>query len=357
MDATGKWSLKLYADGRSNPFRSPQALLDEFYNHLAFDPSEFLRMKPEKQAAVIVELAGAEEVVNKLKAQRLEVYNQRTSTNALVRNAQAILDRLPAPKPGGNTHEVSAADILARLDAQRQVLRDNQTLRDSLQQLYTRHAQVVEDITAKEAELARVQQELQALQATRDQLQVDGKGLKARVKALVDPVLSELEAEVQQVEAKNQEARDAAAYRAAKEEVDNHQRVADSLTAQLGDIDSRIRSVLVGSKLPVKGIEIHEDGSVWYDGHPFNQASSARRLEISLAMGAAMHPRLKFLALKEASMMTEGTRERVKTWAAKHGFFVLMELATTERLGIHIVDGEVEVAPPEGVTNSKEAMA
>lgn len=357
VDASGKWSLKLHADGRTNPWRSPQALLDEFFNHLAFDPSEFLRMKPEKQAAVLVSLAGVEDQVAALQARRQTVYDQRTSTNSLIRNAQATLDRLPAPKPGGNTQEVSAADVLAELDARRETIRTNHQQREDLQTLYTDHAKLKEAIQTKEEELARVQLELKALQNRKAEQQEKGRVLKAAVAASVDPPVTDLETRLEEVDRLNKEAREAVEYRKAKDAVDAHQKVADSLTTYLAGIDAQVRDVLVNSKLPVKGIEIHADGSVWYGAHPFEQASSARRLEISLAMGAAMHPRLKFLALQEASMMTESTRDRVKTWAAKHGFFVLMELATTERIGINIVDGEVDVTPPEAEEAAAPASA
>ncbi len=343
----GKWSLKIYADGRTNPFRSPQALLDQFFNHLAFDPSEFLRMKPEKQQQVVIQLGGVEDQVKKLKDKRQEVYDERTAANTLVRNAQAAVDRLPQPRPGGQVEEVNTKELLTQLDQRREQRRQNEEQREKLQQLYAEHAELGQQITDAEAELAALQARLEDLRSRQQQVKENGKAQKEVIAALVEPDTQEIEERLAQVDQLNLEARQAREYREAKEELAEHESRAESLTNDLSDIDTQIRTVLAGGKLPIEGLEIREDGGVYFEGRPFEQASSARRLEISLAMGAAMHPRLKFLSLQEASMMDEGTRARVQAWAEEHGFFVLMELATSERIGIHIVDGEIETPKQE----------
>jgi len=157
----------------------------------------------------------------------------------------------------------------------------------------------------------------------------------------VDPDTETLETELNDIERLNEQAREVQAHKDSKEEVGKHQKGADALTEHLGEFADQISCLLSDAKLPVRGLSIHADGTVYYKDLPFEQASSAEELEISLAMGAAMHPKLKFLALKEASMMTETTRARVEKWAAKYGYFVLMELATADKIGIHIEDGEV----------------
>ena len=344
VTADGKWSLKLWAEGRSNPFKSPQALLEEFFNALSFDPSEFLRMKPEKQSAVLVAMGGVEERVAALKAEKEAVYAERTGVNALVRNAQARLDRLPQPAPGAKTEVTSATELTKRLNDARQTVTANQAKRDELTQLRADFAQVGIDIAAKEERIAELQQELAALVEKKAGLLATGKTLKAEVDALVDPDVTTLEQQVDDLEAANETARKASEHAAAKAEVADEQKKADALTARIDEFDARIGEVLAGASYPVPDLAVTPEGAVLFDGLPFEQASSARRLEVSLAMGAALHPKLRFLALQEASMMTETTRDRVEAWAREHGYFVLMELATRERIGIHIEDGEVVAA-------------
>lgn len=348
ITAGGKWSLKIFADGRTNPFKSPQALLDEFFNHLAFDPSEFTRMKPEKQAAVIISLAGVQEAADQLRAGRLEVYEERTAVNTLLKSANTRLSQLPALPPGANSEVKSAAEILKQLEVARAEQAANAAKRQELAELRESFTQGKQTIALQEEEIARLKSDLADAEAAlvtkvagQEALQAKGKELKLEADALIDPDISALSTQLEDLEQLNEQARQMNARKAAREEVAKHEAESKRLTGCLDKIDDQIADLLTGAELPIDGLSIMSDGTVYFKGHPFAQASSAEELEVSLAMGAAMHPKLRFLALKEASMMDDETRKSVEAWAADHGYFVLMELATADHVGIHIEDGEV----------------
>ncbi|MFA7329839.1 MAG: hypothetical protein WC326_02080 [Candidatus Delongbacteria bacterium] len=332
VTAEGGWSLKIWTPDKGS-FPSPQAILDSFFNTLCFDPSEFLRMKPEAQAKVMVDLAGVRAPIDALKAKRQAFYDERTDVNRDHKKAEVRLEALDPPEATMPT-EVSLAELNRQIEAARQVQTANDKVRQELQDLYADHAKAKTDVE-------RLEGELEAARARVSELVGQGRDKRKVVDELPDPGLQALMDKLETAEADNAHAQAARKYREEEAEVDRLLKRSEALTRDYDAVNDEIAAVLLGAKLPIEGLAITEDGTIRYRDRPFAQASDAERLEVSLAMGAAMHPRLKFLALREASMMTERTRDRVKAWAAEQDLLVLFELATSEEIGIHIVDGEV----------------
>ncbi|MFA7332401.1 MAG: AAA family ATPase [Candidatus Delongbacteria bacterium] len=332
VTAEGGWGLKLWTPDKGS-FPSPQAILDAFFNTLTFDPSEFIRMKPEGRSRVLIDMAGIGETIKELKKRRQSIYDERTDVNRDLKASESRLEALPMPAP--NTPAVvSLTQLSSELEDARRVKKGNDATRQALVDLRHTHGEA-------RAEVTRLEGELQAARDRVVQLVEDGRVAKAQVDALVDPDLTALVECLATAEETNERARAAARHR---EEEDNRARLqkeTQDLTTRIDAVDDEIGQVILAAHFPIGGLSITDEGVVLYQGMPFEQASDAQRLEVSLAMGAAMHPKLRFLALREASMMTEKTRARVAAWAAEQGVLVLMELATSEQVGVHIVDGEV----------------
>jgi hypothetical protein len=253
--------------------------------------------------------------------------------NRDLKASESRLEALPTPAP--NTPPVvSLTQLSSELEEARRVKKVGDDQRQLLVDLRQAHGEA-------RAEVTRLEEELKAARERVVQLVEDGRLAKAQVDALVDPDLTALVERLATAEESNERARAAARHR---EEEDNRARLhreSQDLTTRIDVLDDEIGQVILAAHFPIDGLSITDEGVVLYQGMPFEQASDAQRLEVSLAMGAAMHPKLRFLALREASMMTEKTRARVAAWAAEQGVLVLMELATSEQVGVHIVDGEV----------------
>lgn len=332
ISADGGWGLKIWTPDKG-AFPSPQAILDTFFHQLCFDPSEFVRLDPKSRSKVMIDLAGVGEPIAALKLRRQAIYDERTGVNRDLKAAQARLDALEPPDADAPA-EISLAELNRQIDDARQKEETNERVRRELQTLYDAHAQAKKDVADLEAQLA-------AARARVEELVAQGKEKKKAVDAQVDPGLQALRDKLQTAEADNERARAAKQYRDEEAAVDRLQHESETLTSQIDGVNDEIAQVLLAAHFPIPELAITEEGDVIYRGKPFEQASDAERLEVSLAMGAAMNPRLRFLALREASMMTERTRERVKAWAAEHDVLVLFELATSEHIGIHIEDGGV----------------
>ncbi|MDP2361998.1 MAG: AAA family ATPase [bacterium] len=331
----GGWGLKIWTPDKGS-FPSPQTILDAFFNTLTFDPSEFIRMKPEGRSRVLIDMAGVKAPIDALKQKRQIVYDQRTDVNRDLKSAESRLEALPMPGKDAPAL-VSLTELSQDLEAARALKKAHDAKRQELQDLRQAH------VTAK-AEVKRLEEELEAARTRVTELVETGRDLKAEVDALVDPKLQDLETQLATAEETNEKARGAQRYREEETSVKGLQKESADLTTRIDAVDDEISQVILSAHFPIDGLSITDEGQVTYKDRPFEQASDAQRLEVSLAMGAAMHPKLKFLALREASMMTEKTRARVSEWAAEHGVLVLMELATSEEIGIHIVDGEVASA-------------
>jgi myosin heavy subunit len=323
-------------------------LLDSFFNHLAFDPSEFLRMSAAKQGEVMVSVAGVEEDVKAKREEHARLYEERTNVNHDKAKAEASLADMKEPAPGGPREETPSTDILNQIDDANEHNKANAEKRKELQDLYATHAEVKKSLSEQDALIEDLENQLEKARAKRQEIAMEldavverGQDMRPEVAALVDKDTESLRAKLATLDADTKLARDAAAYRAKKDEVAAHDTASKKLTARMDEIKAEIGLIMAGSKLPIEGLSVDTSGSVLFNGKPFNQASSAETLEVSLAMGAAMNPRLRFLTLREASMMDDETRDSVVEWARKNGYFVLLELATSKDFGIHIENGLV----------------
>lgn len=332
ISADGGWGLKIWTPDKG-AFPSPQAILDTFFHQLCFDPSEFVRMDQKKRNKVMIDLAGVGDRIAPLKVKRQAIYDERTGINRDLRGAQARLDELEPPDADAPA-EISLTELNRQIDEARRKEEANDRVRQDLQDLYSAHAGAKQLVADLEAQLVQARARVEELVA-------QGQEKKKAVLALVDPGLQALRDKLQTAEADNERARAARRYADEAAEVERLQGKSEELTARIDAATEEIAQVLLSAKFPIPDLAITEEGDVVYRGKPFEQASDAERLEVALAMGAAMNPRLRFLALREASMMTEKTRERVKAWAAEHDVLVLFELATSQHIGIHIEDGEI----------------
>ncbi|MFA7331958.1 MAG: AAA family ATPase [Candidatus Delongbacteria bacterium] len=339
ISADGGWGLKIWTPDKGS-FPSPQAILDTFFHTLCFDPSEFVRMDQKKRNKVMIDLAGVGDRITPLKVKRQGIYDERTGINRDLKNAQARLDEMEPPDLDVPA-EVSLTELNRQIDEARRKEEANEHVRRELQGLYDAHAEAKQLVADLEARLTTARDRVEELVAL-------GQEKKKSVLALVDPGLQALRDKLQTAETDNEQARTARKYAEETTEVERLQGRSEELTSRIDAVNDEIAQVLLSATFPIPDLAITEEGDVVYRGKLFEQASDAERLEVSLAMGAAMNPRLRFLALREASMMTERTRDRVKAWAAEHDVLVLFELATSQHIGIHIEDGEVAGQAAEG---------
>src|SRR5690606_14144794 len=95
-------------------------------------------------------------------------------------------------------------------------------------------------------------------------------------------------------------------------ELREKERQVESLTSAIEAIDAQKAEQLAAAQFPVPGLGFDETGPSPY-GIPLEQASQAERLRVSVAIGAALNPRVKVMLLRDVRLLHE---ERVWPLAA-----------------------------------------
>ncbi len=332
-------------------FPSPQAMLDKLTGALTFDPLAFSRMKAEQQSETLRRMVGLD--FTALDGERAQVYAQRADVNrdgkAMAARFQAMPQHADAPEA-----EVSSAAILAeqekatkehaaRVEQARAVNAEQDAKKRAAADAVAAaeraeaaafHAesfrdQTVEEINRLRALLVKQEDEAKAkrgaagvARAKAAKATDDAKDLAYADAGTVD--LSPFRARLAAVEATNAKVRANAARAEAEKALETKREESRKLTAAIEEIDAKKAAAIQAAAMPVPGLGFDSDG-VTLDGLPFEQASQAQQLRVSVAMGFAMNPRLRVLLIRDASLLDTESLAMVTKMAEDAGAQVWME--------------------------------
>lgn len=349
FNASGGTSLTISnAEGLKYP--SPQAMLDKLTGKLMFDPFEFTRLKPKEQSEALKRLVGLD--FTALDAARAAKYNERTLVNRDVDRARARAESLPA-HPDAPEAPVSTAELLAELQ---------QIQKHNLQQwdLASKLAEITKSVEDGERGVVSLKEEIAKLEATlvkKRAALVDQESTTAGHKTAQEAARVALAAFVAKDEAPVKEALAGASSTNAKvgankakaeamKIVADTQARADALTKAIEDIDEKKTKDLAAAKFPIEGLSFSESG-VTYKGLPFSEASTAEKIRISVAMGAALNPKLRVMLVRDGSLLDKKSMALLADLAAQHSLQVFIEVAG-DGAGCEVVieDGSVKGAIP-----------
>jgi hypothetical protein len=98
-------------------------------------------------------------------------------------------------------------------------------------------------------------------------------------------------------------------------------------------------AALQGARFPVEGLSIGEDGTVLLKGIPFQQASTAQKIRLGVALAAAANPTLRVAFVRDGSLLDAASMAVLSEMAKKHNLQVFVERVQNEPGSIQIVDG------------------
>ncbi len=335
-------------DGLKYP--SPQALLDGLVGTLAFDPLDFERQDPKDQEATLRALAKVD--TTDLDLERKRVFDERTLVNRDVSQMAGAFTGAPHHPDAGTTYadgnaltaELAEADVKAQAAS----LADT-SHRMASQQVTTAEATVTrlrKDITDLEAKLTAAKKAADAADEVavkaRKAEQAAEKASRTAQAALPDRAalrarLLALQADNQKVEQNIQRG---------KLETDLHAKEAESeaLTTRINQIDTQKAEQLAAAAFPLEGLGL-SDGGVTWQGLPFEQASTAERLRVSVAIGAALSRTLKIMLIREGGNDLDAkSLTLLADLAAEHGLQCWLEKidAKSGLPTVVISEGEVQ---------------
>lgn len=326
---------------------TPQAVLDGLYSRLSFDPLEFRNQKPAQRSETLRALLGLD--FSTIEKEIQEIFDDRTVINRDVRSLQARVEAskedLTAPK-----EEESTATIL---EAQRKAAKQNADNVD-LRRQAARAKEMVdscnEDIGVLQVALGKMKQQLEEGEKKMEQLKGDVKALEAtamvaqqNAAAAADIPLEPFAEKLKKVEHDNAKVRLNKIKADLREQLKNKIKETEDLTAAIDRREKSKRDKIAATQFPVEGLALSDTKEVLYNGIPFDQASTAEQLRISVAMGMAMNPKLRVLLIRQGNDLDANNLKLVADMAVKNDFQIWLErVATDGDVSVIIEDGHVK---------------
>lgn len=338
-------------------YKSPQAILNALVGDTV-DPVAFKSMDGKEQFDVLRKLVPLDVDPEHLAGLNRADYAKRTEKNAEAKRLRAqadgvvVLPDLPAERldEAALLDELTGvsewnAAIQHELECRNEELRRGNALADSAKEklervaALRREADEVERYARDDADEARSVLEkinaLPALDEPKDAVALrtkldEARGINA---AIADRVK-----------------RDGLVASAQMAEYD-----ANTLTARMDERVRVIAEAIAKAPMPVPGLGFDIAGEyVTFNGVPFEQASDAEQLRVSLGIALAGNPRLRVVRIRDGSLLDEENLALVAQMAADAQCQVWVErVDSSGKVGIVIEDGEVAAVnePEPGETD------
>jgi len=323
-------------NGQGARFPSPQRMLDDLLGTLSFDPLAFARMLPREQFDELRRFVPGVDFDAIEKANAAD-YADRTTLNRRAKEERAVAASIAVP--------ADAPDIPV----------DEGAIAEELEQASERNADLARAIAAED----HASEQIARLRVEADHLEAQAKRLRAEADRMAETSFPERPAgiDVGALGARLKAAQTAnIAYRA---KVNRHERVreaedlerkAEALTAAMAGREALKREAVAAAEMPVPGLQFGE-GVVLMDGVPFDQASDAEKLRVSVAIAMASNPKLRVVRVRDGSLLDADSLQLLGEMAADRDYQVWIErVDDTGKVGFVIEDGRLKTGDP-----SKEA--
>ena len=120
---------------------------------------------------------------------------------------------------------------------------------------------------------------------------------------------------------------------------------AERLTEQMEARKEEKAAAIGRAVMPVPGLGFG-DGMVLFNGLPFEQASSAEQLRVSVAMAMRANPELRVLRIKDGSLLDDDNLALIAQMAEADDYQVWIERVETSGVGVVMEDGAVAGTQP-----------
>jgi len=313
-------------------YPSPQSVLDKLVGKLAFDPLEFMRLRPKEQFLSLLDLVPVGEQLDKLDEQRKAVFDQRTTVNReLKQKAGAMVDN-PIDETAPDD-VVPATEVLQEI----QLTEESNREYDNIVGARKAHVSNIESMKEQISDLQRRIKETQAMVNEAD------KHLEGRENIDVDPLRECLSG----IEDENDRARRKQAARTIAEEHSTLEKRADTLTKSIQKIDKDKEKILASAEFPADGLSFDE-GIVTYNDLPLDQASAAEQLRVSMSIAMAANPEFRVIRITDGSLMDSDSFAMIEEMADQNDFQIWVEVVDESgKVGVVIEDGHIAGSDPE----------
>jgi DNA repair exonuclease SbcCD ATPase subunit len=341
-------------------FRSPQKILDALVGPLSFDPVSFLGEPPKRQVEIVRALVGIDTVA--LDGKRMKLYEDRKAQNREVKrlevNVNACAQYHDVPE-----EVISIEGITKELRAAEQMEKKHSDMKSAAGDLDAAVLSLARDQEGAESEVSDLLEKLGDLQETLGEKRRQVEALKKDVttaqvrhtEALAEissyaagiPNKSVIVGRIDDAEGTNAKVRENARRAALQAELAEARAISKGSTESIEALDKQKADMIAKAKFPVKGLGFGEDG-LTYKGQPFEQASGAEALQVSVAMGFALNPKCKVLLVRDGSKLDDAHLALVAKLADKHAGQVWIErVGDKDKAAVIIEDGRIRGVPED----------
>jgi recombinational DNA repair ATPase RecF len=344
------------SDATGRPIRkSPQALLNQLFHELSFDPLHFAYMQPSEQDAELKRLGGIAEQYEALTQEHDRVFAERTEVNRDVKRLTAQVEGAPYHEDAPEK-ERSSGEVLAEIDALREAAEANQRLRQAVAAAAESVAQSVEDICQQESTIVDLEMQLKTARLALDRMRKEHEELLAEetrvseeAEKLADPDVAKKRAELDRLEEDNRKVRENAARAKLQKHLDEVAQDSREKTARLEAIEDEQLDLMANASFPVDGLGFSNEGSYigpTLNGVPLPNVNRAALIRLSCAIGFAQNPKLKLLLVKDAAALDRNGLKLMEELAEEHdGLVILERVGDQDEAAIIIEDGAVRDTP------------
>lgn len=335
------------ADGAR--YGSPQTMLDKLVGALSFDPLAFSRLEAKQQFDQLRQLVPGVDFDAIQRAHDGDM-DRRRDINRQAKEARAAAAVISVPE-GTPAEPIDESALVAALEQAGKTNTD-------IEQRRANRTRAGEQIAAKQAEAQRHRDRAAELRAEAERADAqaatagqEAAELEARLAAaepLPDPVdTSALRDEIAKARERNKDVERARQKAANLQRATELEQRAEEITAAIEKRQADKVAAISAAAMPVAGISFGE-GEVLLNGVPFGQGSDAEQLRASIAIAAAMNPKLRVIRVRDGSLLDADSLALVAQFAAEHDLQVWAEIVDSKgETGIVIEDGMVRVAEAE----------
>lgn len=334
-------------------FPSPQTMLDKLLGALSFDPLAFTRMESKDQLAALRRFVPDVDFAAIEAANRAD-YDKRRDINREAKALRAQLDALKIPgDPRQERVDESAlvqqleeagehnADIERRKANRAKAMADAERLEAEVKQ----HRARADDLRRQAVE---AEQAAEQAQAAADEL----RRKLARAGDLPEPIdTADIKDAILKARETNRAVEERERAIEARTKIQAGIEAADeraaALTEAMQDRAAEVAAAIAAAKLPVDGLSFADD-AVLFNGLPLEQASDAEQLRISVAIAAAMNPKLRVIRIRDGSLLDDDGLRLLAEMAEAQDLQIWIEKVDSGgKLGFVIEAGELAKSETE----------
>jgi hypothetical protein len=245
--------------------------------------------------------------------------------------------------------EVSSLDLLTEIERAQETNLAHAQAREKTEQLLARVRDTEESIAHCREQIETLQNKLDEHQKLAEVQRQTVCDWKRGVEALEDIDLAPLRERLAGLEATNRQVRENRVRAAAERDLEAKRAESATLTERIDRIVASKQEAIAAAPFPVEGLAFNAEGGVTFNGLPFDQASAAEQLRVSVAIGAALNPTLRVMLVRDASLLDAEALELMAQLADQYDTQLWLERVEVDGATVVIEDGTVAAATAQGV--------